>query len=570
MRRSRAVAAAVALAATVGLLSGCTQRSNQGAAPSAGGAAPVAVGYPETVDPPAIPGRPGGVFRLGITEPTSIDPYNAQESEGILVSKALFTGLVQVRPNGDVHEGVASSWTPNADCSRWTFALKPGTTFSNGEPVDAAAFKRGWERTAARDSGSAVSYHLNEVQGFDQLQDGSATELSGVDATDPNTLRVTLSAPDCEFALRTAAPPLSPVPTAAGPASNRAYNDLPIGNGPFTMDGPWQHNVGIRLVRNETYGAGPKANLDAIEITITPADTGVLTEYNGFNNGQFDWARMPVPVQAQARAANEPKNQWISKKTAGINYLQVQVTQKPLDTPAARKAVSMAIDRNAIVQGVFQGSQVPATAFLPASFTGAYTEGVCDACRFDPVRAKELAAQAGLTPETTIDFQYNSGSTHDEWTAAVKQQLEQNLGVAVNYSGVPFRDLLTNQRQPTATGLFRAGWTADYPTPNSFLGSLLTTKAIGAATPNDVANGDNRGRYSNPVFDELVALAAATPDAATRNELYKQAEKIAIGDDLGVIPLFARQQFRLANTATFGNVNMDFWENPTFAEITLR
>ncbi len=569
MRRSRTVVA-VALSAAIGLLlTGCTQRSNQDVPASGDGATAVAE-YPETPDQPRVPGRPGGTFRLGIVEPTAIDPYNAQESEGILVTKALFTGLVNVRPNGEVYDGVASAWTPDADCSRWTFTLKPGTTFSNGEPVDAAAFKRGWERTAARDSGSAVSYHLNEVAGFDQMQDGSATALSGVDATDPNTLRVTLSAPDCEFALRTAAPPLSPVPTVAGPASNQAYNDLPIGNGPFRMDGPWQHNTGIRLVRNDTYGAGPKANLDAVEITITPPSTGALTEYNGFTNGQFDWARMPVPVQAQARAANEPKNQWLSKKTAGINYLQVQVQQPPLNSAAARKAVSMAIDRAAIAQGIFQGSQVPATAFLPASFTGAYQEGVCDACRFDPARAKELAAQAGLTPGTHIAFQFNTGSNHDEWTAAVKQQLEQNLGVVVDLTGVPFRDLLANQRQPTAAGLFRAGWTADYPTPNNFLASLLTTRAIGAASPGDVANGDNRGRYSNPAFDDLVARAAATPDVAARNALYKQAEKLAVGDDLGVIPMFARQQFRLVDTTTFGNVNMDFWENPTFAEITLR
>ena len=571
MRRSRAAVSAVALTATVGLLlASCAQRSNQGAPPSTDATAPAVAEYPETPDQPRVPGKPGGTFRLGITEPTAIDPYNVQESEGTLVAKALFTGLVNVRPDGEVYDGVASAWTPNADCSQWTFTLKPGTTFSNGEPVDSAAFKRGWERTAARDSGSAVSYHLNEVAGFDQLQDGSATTLSGVDASDPNTLKVALAAPDCEFALRTAVPPLSPVPAGAGPSSNTTYNDLPIGNGPFKMDGPWQHNVGIRLVRNDAYGAGPKANLDAIEITITPPETGNLTEYNGFLGGQFDWARMPVPVQAQARAANEPKGQWLSKKTAGINYLQVQVQQPPLNSVAARKAISMAIDREAIARGVFQGSQVPATAFLPASFTGVYQAGVCDACRFDPAQAKQLAAQAGLTPGTHVAFQFNSGSNHDEWTAAVKQQLEQNLGIVVDLSGVPFRDLLTNQRQPTATGLFRAGWTADYPTPNNFLASLLTTKAIGAATPNDVANGDNRGRYSNPAFDDLVARAAATPDATARNDLYKQAEKIAIGDDLGVIPMFARQQFRLINTARFGNVNMDFWENPTFVDITLR
>jgi len=567
MRRSRAALSAIALTAVVGMvLTGCSQKSNTGT----GGSGQASVGFPETQDLPPVAGKPGGTFRLGITEPTAIDPYNAQESEGILVNKALFTGLVNVKPNGDVYDGVASKWEPNADCTAWTFTLKPNQTFSNGEPVDSAAFKRGWERTSAKDSASDVAYHLNEVKGFDEMQAGTATTLSGVDATDPASLKVALSKPDCEFNLRTAAPPLAPVPTVAGAADNKAFNDQPIGNGPFKMDGPWQHDKGIKLVRNDTYGAGPKANLDAVEITITPADTGIQAEYDGFNNGQFDWARVPTPLLSQARSAQESKNQWISKKTAGINYLLVSVTTKPLDTADARKAISMAIDRAAITQGVFQGSQVPADAFVPASFNKVYQPGVCDACKYDVDEAKSLAQKAGLTPGTEVNFQFNTGGGHEEWTAAVKQQLETNLGLKVNYSGVPFRDLLKNEQQPNATGLFRAGWTADYPTAGNFLTPLLSTAAIGAATPQDVAVGDNRGRYSNPKFDDLLAQAAATQDEAKRDDFYKQAEKIAIGDDLALIPLFARQQFRMANTATFGNVRMDFWENPTLSEITLK
>ena len=129
MIRSRVVLPAVALVITVGLLlSGCTQRSNQDVAAS--DATPVADTFPDTPDQPTVPGRPGGTFRLGIVEPTAIDPYNSQESEGFLVTKALFTGLVQVRRNGDAYDGVASAWTPNADCTQWTFTLKPG-----GQPM---------------------------------------------------------------------------------------------------------------------------------------------------------------------------------------------------------------------------------------------------------------------------------------------------------------------------------------------------------------------------------------------------------------------------------------------------
>jgi oligopeptide transport system substrate-binding protein len=569
MRRSKTGLAVVALGAAAAMvLTGCAQQSNQG---TSGGSGAPAVGFPETPVAPDVPGKPGGTFRLGITEPTSIDPYNVQESEGTLVNKALFTGLVDVQPDGTPIPGVANTFTPNADCTQWTFALKPGTKFTNGEVVDAAAFKRGWTRTAAKASASEVSYHLDEVKGYDELQAGTTNDFSGVDATDPNTLKVQLTKPDCEFELRTIHPVMSPVPTVAGATQNNAaYTDQPIGNGPFKMDGPWQHDKGIKLVRNDDYGAGPKANLDAVEITITPADTGATAEFNGFNNGQFDWARMPVPVYAQARAANEPKGQWLSKKTNGINYLMTMDTVAPLNSPDARKAISMAIDRNAIATGVFQGGQAPADALVPAVFPQAYQPGVCDACKYDPAAAKELAAKAGLTPGTTVNFQFNTGGGHEEWTAAVKQQLETNLGLKVNYSGVPFKDMLQNERQPTSSGMYRSAWGADYPTPGNFLVPLLATSSIGAATPNDPATGDNKGRYSNPEFDQIVAKAASTPDAAARTDLWKQAEKIAIGQDLAIIPLFARQQLRLVNTAKFANVNMDFNENPTLAKITLK
>lgn len=568
MRGRRAAVSAIALVAVAGLvLSGCSQQSNTG---SSGDGARAGAGFPETADPAPVPGRPGGTFRLGITEPTAIDPYNVQESEGALVAKQLFTGLVQVRPDGDVYDGVASRWTPNADCTRWTFDLKPNQKFSDGRPLTSADFKRGWERTTAKASASEVAYHLNQVQGFDQMQDGSATTLAGVDATDPNRLLVTLKEPSCEFEVRTAHPSLSPVPATAGPADNPAYNDAPLGNGPFRMDGPWRHDQGIRLVRNENYTAGPKANLDAVEITITPADQGAEAEYNGFRNGQFDWARMPTPVLSQARGEFEPQGKWLSKKTAGINYLQVQVTKPPTNSVAARKAVSMAIDRAAITAGVFQGAQAPATSILPPSFTKVYQEGVCTACRFDPQEAKRLAQEAGFQPGTQLNFQFNTGAGHEEWTAAVRQQIEQNLGITVNYSGVPFRDMLDNQQSPDASGIFRSAWGADYPTADNFLGSLLATKSIGAASPTEPALGNNRGRYSNPEFDRLLAQANATVDDARRAELFKQAEKIAIGDDLALIPMFQRQQYRLINTEKFGNVGLDFFENPTLDTITLK
>ncbi|MDN5857248.1 MAG: ABC transporter substrate-binding protein [Pseudonocardia sp.] len=556
-------------AAAAMVLAGCAQQANQGAPSTGGGAGKPSVGFPETAPIPVVPGKPGGTFRLGITEPTAIDPFNVQESEGINVASAIFTGLVEVQPDGKVTPGVAADWTTNADCSQWTFNLKPNTHFSNGEVVDSAAFKRGWERIAAPNSGSEVSYHLNVIQGYAEFQGGTAPTMTGVTAPNPNQLVVTLTQPDCEFHLRTNHPALSPVPPSVGATSDTNYTDAPIGNGPFKIDGKWNHDKGIRLVRNDAYDAGPKAYLDAIEFTILNPTNGVQLENDGFRNGTFDWARMPTPLIAPNRAEFEPKGQWLSKKTNGINYFVTMDTVAPLDSVDARKAVSMAIDRAAIAQGVFKGSQVPADSIVPAVFPQAYQPGVCTACVFDPVKAKELAAKAGLTPGTEVNLSFNTGGGHEEWTAAVRQQLEKNLGLKVNYSGVPFTDHLNNMAAKGASGIYRLAWGADYPTPGNYLVPLLSTGSIAPDAEGNVT-GNNYSRYSNPEFDALVAKATATKDDAARAELWKQAEQIAIGRDLAIMPLFARQQFRLVDNAKWGNVNMDFNENPTYETIFLK
>lgn len=513
-------------------------------------------------------GKKGGTFHFGITEPTAIDPFNAQESEGLLVTKYLFTGLIQVDPDGTPEPGVADKWEHNDDCTEWTFDLKTGTKFHNGEEVTSESFKRGWERVAAKDSASEVAYHLAGIKGFDEMQAGTATTLSGVDASDPAKLVVTLSDPNCEFYLRTFHPVFSPVPSTAGsPTTNTAYVDQPIGNGPFMMDGPWQHNAGIKLKRFDDYKIGHPAYLDSVEITITP--NGAQDEYAGYQNGTFDWARMPTPVLEQARATYEPQNQWITRNTNGMNYLLVMVTQKPLDSAKARKALSMAIDRNAIINGVFKGSQTPADSLVPPVFKDAYQPGVCEACEFNLDEAKKLAKEAGLTEGTELNFQFNVDAGHEEWTAAVKDQLETNLGLKVNLSGVQFSDLLNNEQQPTSTGIYRAAWGADYPTPENFLTPLLSTDAIGA-TKDEPTTGDNRGRYSNKKFDDLLEEAKGEPDEAKRTKLYQQAEKIAIGDDQALIPLWNRTQHRLANTSKFINMRMDFSENPDLYEISIK
>jgi oligopeptide transport system substrate-binding protein len=516
-------------------------------------------------------GKQGGVFRIAVSEPTSIDPYNSQESEGILVTKQLYIGLTTVNDDtGELLPGVADKWSKNDACTEWTFNLKSGTTFSNGDPVNAEAFIRGMTRAAKQKAASDVAYHMGGIAGYEDIH-GSGEEnappakgqtFSGLSAPDANTLVVKLSAPDCEFDKKTLQPVMSPVPASAGEADNKTFNDMPIGNGPFKMKEPWRHDQGIDLVRNDTY-FGTKAHLDEVAITILPSQGALEAEYNGAKSGQFDYGRIPPTLIPQAKAEFEPKGAFLHELTNGINYLLVNVANPPLNKADARKAISLAIDRDAIIAGVFKGLQTKATSIVPPPFKAYYQAGVCDVCdKPDVTRAKELAAKAGLKPGTKVNLAYNTGGGHEGWVQAVQQQLQDNLGLKVELQPFPFKELLQKESAKDANGLFRAAWSADYPSAENFLFPLLSK--------NSLPPGDNRGRYQNAKFDDLLAQARKTPDEAKRADLIKQAEKIAIGEDLALIPMWYRDQYRIYDATKWANVALDFNENPNLSVISLK
>lgn len=514
-------------------------------------------------------GKAGGTFRLGIVEPTAIDPYNSQESEGILVTKALFVGLVNLNDKAELTPGVATKWAANTDCTQWTFNLNKSAKFSNGEAVTAKSFIDGWTRSGAKAAASDVAYHMAGVAGFDELNGGKATTFSGLSAPDPETFVVKLNAADCEFDKKTLQPVMSPVPTTAGDAKNKAFNDMPIGNGPFKLAAPWAHNTSIKLVRNDAYW-GTKAFLDAVNISILNSETAATLEYNGFKADQFDYARIPTELLPQAKATYEPQGSFLNEVKFGINYLLPMDTTSPLNTPDARKAISYAIDRDKIISGVFKGFQTKATSIVPPSFKEYFQDGVCSSCvKQDVAKAKEFAAKAGLKPGTTLNFGYNTGGGHDAWVQAVAAQLKTVLGLNVNINGVPFKELLQNEKKKGTSGIFRSAWGADYPTPDNFLFPLMSTKAINPDAAGTV-QGDNASRYSNPAFDALLVKERAAKTTDERKPIIQEAEKLAIDTDQALIPLWYRTQYRVFNSKKFANVAMDFNEDPTLSLISLK
>jgi len=241
-----------------------------------------------------------------------------------------------------------------------------------------------------------------------------------------------------------------------------------------------------------------------------------------------------------------------------INYILVNNATGPMANPDARRAVSLAIDRKAISEGVFQGSLTPASSLVSPPFGEFYTAEVCGECTFDVAKAKDLAAKGGLTPGTHLRLLYNNDGGHEALVQAWKDQLERNLGVVVDLDGVPFAEQVT-KRDNGEFDIARAAWIVDYPTVESVLSPLLFSKSA-----------DNDGKYNNPQVDTLINQLRAQKNDDERLKAAKEAERIAVGQDQALVPTFYRTQYRVFDSRKWTGVSLDFFENATVADISLK
>ena len=213
------------------------------------------------------------------------------------------------------------------------------------------------------------------------------------------------------------------------------------------MKEPWKHDQWITLVRNDSY-FGEKAHLDEVAITILPEpgrrsrrSTRASSRASSTTPASRRRSSPRPRRRTSPRAASSPSISY------GINYLLVNVVNPPLNKADARKAISLAIDRDAIIDGVFKGFQTKATSIIPPPMKAYYQAGVCDVCdKPDIPRAKDLAAKAGHPAghQGQPGLQHRRRATR-RGSRPSRQQLETNLGLKVDLQPSPFAELLKKE-----------------------------------------------------------------------------------------------------------------------------
>lgn len=505
----------------------------------------------------AQPGKPPAGVKQEVvfnnsSEPSSLDPGLMTDNVSGNVAFQIFEGLTVYDPKTlDAKPGVATKWDISADVKTFTFTLRSDAKFSNGDPITADDFVYSWLRVIdpTVNAGKPSPYAEKVtayVQGAADFNAGKTKDAStvGIKAKDKTTLVVTLKDPTPYFLSVTSFYTLMPVSKTAVEkfGNNWTKPENFVGNGAFKIS-EWKDHDHITLVKNANYWDAKSVFLDKITLLPVDDDSTALAQ---FEKGENEWVRT-IPASALANWKGKPE--YHNDPQLTTQYIAFNVAKKPLDDPRVRKALSQAIDRQAIVDKITKGGQQPAYTMVPPAFDG-YNSGATKVgpagLKTDVAAAKKLLADAGFAdgkgfPKLTVI--YNVNATHKAVYEFIQQQWKENLGIDVSVESQEFPVVIQN-RQNKTYDISRDGWGGDYPDPNTFLGDLFTTGA-----------GNNDPGYKNPAFDSLIKQASSTVDKAARNKLLGQAEKLIVEDDMPVAPLYYSVNLNLVKTWIKG---MDF------------
>lgn len=462
------------------------------------------------------------VFRVNFVggDMSSIHPHIGIDIRIRSVQTALYEGLTRLNPEGNP-EPAAAEKIDISPCGKvYTFHIRP-SQWSNGEEVTAKHFESAWKTALSPNSPCMRADLFYVIKNAQLAKKGDVpVEEIGITAVDSKTLRVELSNPTPYFLDLIANPMFSPL---------YSFEDNPtVFNGPFII-GAREYDKFCHLVPNPYYWDAEHVGLKRVEISfITDSQTALAL----FEKGELDWAGTPfsaIPLESiQAFRATGLLN---VKEVARVFWIYCNTEAFPFQSANIRKALALAIDREAIAEHILEG-QSPILTPLPSSLSLIETERL--PLRGDPEKAREYfrkgLQELGLTFEKfpPITLSHYNIAGQKQVAEAIQSYWMKELGIQVNLAGsewnVFFSDLCRGQFQ--LGGCFKSAFFKD---PIYHLELLKDKQHV-----------YNVARWENPLYRQLLDQATAIGEVAVRDELLKQAETILM-DEMPVIPLYSEQ-----------------------------
>ncbi|HWL81224.1 MAG TPA: ABC transporter substrate-binding protein [Roseomonas sp.] len=458
---------------------------------------------------------------------TSLDPHYHALSPNFAVATMLFDTLTQFDANAKLEPGLAESWKV-VEPTVWEFKLRPGVRFHNGNPLTA----------------DDVAFTISRVPNVPNSPSSYAIytrAIERVEVVDPTTVRFHTRTPYPLLPNDMSQVAILDKETHEG-AGTDDFNSgkVAIGTGPFRYVN-FRSGDRLELERNDAYW-GPKPDWAKVNYRIVVNDSSRTA---GLLAGDVDFIDQ-VPTSDIASLRRENRVRLAEKDGLRIIFLALDhlhkdgspfitdndgkpLAKNPLLDVRVRRALSMAIDRQAIAGRVMEGAAQPAGQFLPQGAFG-YVPGL-EAPKTDPDAARKLLAEAGYPSGFRITLHGpNDRYMNDGRIVQAIGQFWTRIGIRTSVDAQPWTTFI-NRAGKQELSAFLVGWGTSSGEASSPLRSLVATynrdKGYGTS---------NRGRYSNPEMDAKLEAALSEMDDEKREKLLQEATKIAM-DDVGIIPI---------------------------------
>ncbi|QGU00368.1 Dipeptide ABC transporter, substrate-binding protein DppA [Candidatus Syntrophocurvum alkaliphilum] len=436
------------------------------------------------------------------TDADLIDPGYAWAEGDIDPVYHVFDGLLQFKNDDlDVAPALATDWEMSEDGKTWTFYLRDDVKFHDGTDFNADAVVFSFERVLDEDH----PYYGVVQGGYSYLNYLMGDVITEVRAIDEFTVEIELEQKFAPFITYMAHYSQFIVSPTAVEKYGENFPQNPVGTGPFVFE-DWRQGEYIRLAANDNYW-GEKPEIDTLIFKVVPETSTRLME---LQTGQVDAIKHIDPAQIYA-VQNDDNIDLLTVPGANLFMGLINVTKEPLDDPTFRKALNHAIDMDALVDVIYEGTGTRAINALPPTvFAFDETAGPYE---YDPEKAKQLLADAGYPEGTEIELaSFTHARSYISQPVQVAEIIRadlQRIGLDVDINVVEW-GTLTEMRQSREFDVALYGW-YDVPYPSNFLRTMML--------------GGNQSGYEPQELVDIADQALATYDEAEQEKLYKELQQ---------------------------------------------
>ncbi|MGV1755917.1 peptide ABC transporter substrate-binding protein [Rhizobium sp. A22-96] len=461
-------------------------------------------------------------------DPTSLDPQKISGDWENRIDGDIFEGLVTEDPKDNPIPGQAASWTISPDQKVYTFKLRDGIKWSDGQPVTAQDFVFAFQRLMDPKTAAQYAYLQYTIHNAEKINKGEIKDLTqlGVKAIDDKTLEITLENPTPYFLNALMHYTAYPLPKHVVEAKGDQWVKIGniVTNGPYKPT-EWVPGSHVSMVKSDQYYDAKEVKIDNVNYYTLEDQAAALKRYRAgefdiltsFPADQFEWIQKNLPGQAHV------------VPFLGTYYYVLNSTKPPFNDKRVRQALSMAVNREVIGPKILGTGELPSYSWVPPG-TANYGDPAYVSWKDEPYKqkveeAKKLLKEAGFGPDHPLKAQlrYNTNDNHKRIAVAIAAMWKP-LGVDIELYNTETK-VHYDEMQRGEVQIGRAGWLADYNDPINFLNLLSTGVEM------------NYGRWSNKDYDALIKQGNEEIDLKKRAEIYKKAEQLAL-DDSAAIPIY--------------------------------